>query len=214
MRKRFRNIIRAGRIPTRGIGPASGFVAAAWCLGGLACGLGAAETLSLQRRVVNQVEMGLVTWCDVRSRLGAFTFIPPAGWHLQTRADQESLMLHSPDLLTSLEIKFEVSKPGPARSDRVTLLRQGLLKTYPEAVIVEEFPCHTSADPGHAFDLHYAPKKQVEMAVRAVLAPCPQGAVEFHLVARKEKIVESYHVFGAVLTSFSRIDKDVRQPPQ
>jgi hypothetical protein len=166
------------------------------------------EAISLKSRVVQQIEMGEVTWYDAHSKLGAFSFIPPAGWQLQTRSAEGCLTFHSPDLLTSIEMKFAGSDLGRGVTNRTEALRNSLAGAYPGAVIVEEFACHTSVAPGQAFDLNWKPSKQVEMAARVVLVSCLGGSIEFHLLARPEKIKESYNLFSALLTSFSRRPPD------
>jgi hypothetical protein len=186
---------------------------AALLLASVSVNAGAGGAITLETRVVHQIEMGEVTWHDVHSKLGAFSFVPPADWQLQARPAEGRLSLRSPDLLTTIEIRFNGSDAGLATTNRAEALRGGLAGAYPGAVIEEEFPCHTSASPGQAFDLRWKPAKEVEMAARVVLLSCPGGTIEFHLLARPEKIAGSYNLFGALLTSFGRQPFDSHSLP-
>jgi hypothetical protein len=173
---------------------------------GCAAGLvSAADPISVSSRVTRPPEMGEVTWCDVRTKLGTFGFIPPAGWALQPKTAAGSVHLESPDCLTYIDIEFGLTRPAPANTNRIEVWRQTLGQIYDGASVVEDFPCHTSAYPGHAFDLVWSPGKDVQMASRTVMLSCPQGSIRLSLAAHPDKIRDAHHLFGALLTSFSRI---------
>lgn len=179
----------------------------------LACSgpIHAGEPITIAHRVVNQPEMGEVTWQDIQSPAGNFTFIPPAGWRLQQAPREGVMRLASPDYLVQIEIEFS-SRPAPvASASQIEAVRKRLESTYLGASLVEDFVCHAGGRAGRAFDLRWKPSTGVEMAARVVVVAFTGGTVEFRLVSSPDAITGSYQLFSALLTSFaSKLPVDSR----
>lgn len=160
------------------------------------------ETLALRERVLEQPEMGPVTWWEVRSAAGDFALMPPLGWKPQPPPAPGVLRLASPDYTTQLYIEFRKRESQAVAGPEPAPLRRRVEETYPQAVVSEEFESFTGGTAGKAVDVRWRPSPGVEMAARIVEVRFPEGTVEFRLVARPENIQESYHALGALLVSF------------
>jgi hypothetical protein len=192
----------------------STFVAAVLLLTTLPLVLSGGEPLSVRRRVANQPEMGNVAWCDVRSGLGDYTFLPPSGWDIHARPDQCRLYLVPSNSFVRIEVRFMPPASSPAVAGSTEALREQLQQDYPGLVILDQFNLYTGAAPATAFDLEWKLSKDVRMARRVVFLPAAGGRIEFHLHARPEAIADSYHLFGALLTSFHGAPPRDDEPPK
>jgi hypothetical protein len=171
----------------------------------LACSasIHAGEPITISHRVVNQPEMGEVTWQDVQSPAGNFTFIPPAGWRLQQAPREGVMRLASPDYLVQIEIEFS-SRPAPvASASQIETVRKRLESTYLGAALLEDFVCHAGGRAGRAFDLRWKHSPGVEMAARVVVVAFAGGTVEFRLVSSPDALKAYHQLFSALLTSFT-----------
>jgi hypothetical protein len=165
--------------------------------------LAAKDVFELTTRTTRPPEMGEVTWYDLSSRLGDFSFMPPPGWRLQVNKAAKRFSFQAPNLDGQIEVVFAGVNPALLPTPDQEALKQQAQDRFTNSTVREQFTCHTSGFPGHAIDVDWKPAKDVRMAVRLVQVPLPGGTLEFCLTSPPDKAASYRYVLGALLTSFS-----------
>jgi hypothetical protein len=166
--------------------------------------LAAAGTFDVATRVESPPETAPITCYDVTSPLGAFTFVAPRGWRVEVDPIGQRLRFHARDESAHLEIAF-CSAPAPRTGPLSTnALRQQVLGRFPQANILDQFPCYTASQSGLGCDVDWKPGPSLRAKTRFALVPCSGGTLEFSLTSSPEGFPNFQPVFGSLLTSFSR----------
>jgi hypothetical protein len=76
------------------------------------------------------------------------------------------------------------------------------VERFPDAEILEAFPCYTNGGQGWAFDLVRTTSSHFKTAIRIGFIPYEGGTVEFTLATLPNQFQEQQLRFGSLLTSF------------
>ena len=174
-------------------------IIAALCLLGLAQRAGA---FSLTQHQLAMPEGGFVPCHRVQLETNVFSFVPPAQWRLNVEAEKQKITYQTPTRETTLSIQFTDKNPGAKSGTNSEKLRAELLERFPDAEILESFPCYTNGGQGWAFDLVRTTGGQFKTCIRIGFVPYEGGTVEFTLAALPDQFRQQQLCFGALLTSF------------
>ena len=135
-----------------------------------------------------------------------FNFLPPPGWNVRANATDKTVVFLSPDLSTTIGLKFIPNLRLNAESQLSVTNKAEILARFPGSKITQTFPCHTSGAEGTAFDLESQVEDRPPLSIRFAVVPIEQNIVEFTLTTETSKFAKHHWTFGNLLTSF-RVDR-------
>jgi hypothetical protein len=131
-----------------------------------------------------------------------FSFLPPPHWQLRYEAAERKAVLTSRDLAASMTLKIVLTNQPGAAPLAPEPLRLRVLESLPEARILREFPCYTSALKGLAFDLERVAGNRTKLVTRQAYVPFGAGMLELSLTTPASRFPKFKSAFSSLLTSF------------
>jgi len=131
-----------------------------------------------------------------------FSFLPPPNWQLKYEAAERKAVLIPRDLAASMTLKIVLTNQPGAEPLAPEPLRLRVLESLPQARIIHEFPCYTSARKGLAFDLEQVAANRTKLVTRQAYVPFSAGLIEFSLTTPASRFPKFKSAFSSLLTSF------------
>jgi hypothetical protein len=173
----------------------------------------AAEEFALRERREQAPEMGeLLSYILIVGK-DAYSFVPPTNWRVSLDTESRQITFRAPDGRTSMSLQVTGPNPGLQSGIKAEVLRAQLARRFSDALLLEEFPCYTSTHTGRGFQLQWNASAEVPMLVRIAYFGTARTAFELTLLEPAQMGGHSFAAFGALLTSFQKLEELDRTPP-
>jgi hypothetical protein len=156
--------------------------------------------LSVETRIIPELETGDVEFLMIRYGDEEFSMVPPRGWRAKAKADTETVEIVSPDHSITLRVIFSTNQASTVLASG-DALRRKLLPEIADAQLIEEFPAYSGDRQGKGVELSFDAQGHV-MKCRAATVPINGGTASFVVASGSVDFEPARHAFGGALTSF------------
>ena len=162
-----------------------------------------AQSLSVQNKSVQELEMGTLNYLEIKYAGETFTLVPPVNWRMETDAQAATIRFVARVSNAAITLRFATNEARHVLASAEALVQQAA-PFLSDVRVLEKFPAYSGSAAGQAVDLSFT-LLRVSMRGRAIAVPFSGGCVTFALTCSADDFKGQQQILGAVAGTLQQV---------